>query len=140
MRAGCCGKGAGLMESRLRASPMYKSQQVAPSMLDASKEWKGVGSVSLGQCDTTPEKSGNCKRCPGLGSRIPRVRGTRQMKACLIWFPFRLQLFVKACLRSGCVWQGVLRGASAVSHALHWQDAARQTAQSPINSRQQYLS
>lgn len=140
MRAGCCGKGADLMESRLRASPTYKSQQVAPSTMDASREWKGVGSMSLGQCDTTPANSDKCKGCPGLGSRILWVRGTMQMKGCLIWFPFRLQLFVEACLHSGCVWQGVLRGASAASHALPWQDVVRQTAQSPINSRQQYLS
>lgn len=140
MRAGCCGKGADLMESRIRASPRYKSQQVAPRTMDASEEWKGVGSMSLGQCDTTPGNSDNCKRCPGLGSRILRVRGTAQMKACLIWFPFRLQLFVKACRGWGCVWQGVQRGASASSHALPWQEVARQTAQSPINSRQQYLN
>ena len=48
------------MESRLRASPMYKSRQVVPSTLDASKERRGVGSMSLGQCDMTPENSDNC--------------------------------------------------------------------------------
>lgn len=96
--------------------------------------------MRLGQCDVTSENCDHCKCCPSLGSRILWVRCTMQMKACLIWFPFRLQLFVKACLRPGCVWQGVLWGVSAVPHTLHWQDAARQTAQSPINSRQQYLS
>ena len=117
-----------------------KASKVAPRALDASKEWKRVGSTSLGQCDVTLQNSDNCKRCPGLGSRILWMRGTMQMKACLIWFPFRLQVFVKACPHSGCVWQGVLWGASVTSHALHWQDVARQTAQSPINSRQQYLN
>lgn len=71
-----------------------KASKVAPSALDASKEWKRVGSTSLGQCDMTPENSDNCKRCPGLGSRILWMRGATQMKACLIRFPFRLQLFV----------------------------------------------
>lgn len=43
------------MESRLKTSPTYKAQQVAPSPLDASKEWKRVGSTGLGQCDTALE-------------------------------------------------------------------------------------
>lgn len=97
-------------------------------------------SMSLGQCNATGDTSDNCKCCPGLGSRILWVRGTTQMKVCLIWFPFRLQLFVKTCFCSGCVWQGVLWGANATSHTVHWQDVARQTAQLPINSRQQYLN
>lgn len=88
IRAGQCGKG---VESRLRAHPVL----AAPSTMNVRKGWKGAGILSLGQWDMTLENSGNSKYYSSWGSSILCVKGTSQTK-CLIWSPFRVQIFVKS--------------------------------------------